>query len=80
MAGSSRREERSRWPVRKYSLGAQPGEDLSRSTTAEERLAMMWTLALDAWALSGQPLPEYSRHEAPATVVTPARGAETVAS
>jgi hypothetical protein len=32
-------------------------------TTPEERVAMMWQLALDAWAFMGEPVePEFSRH------------------
>ena len=78
MADSARRHDRTHWPVRKFALGAQPREDLSLSTTAEERLAMMWTLALDAWALSGQALPEYSRRDTPVRVVRPRPGKRTV--
>jgi len=51
--------------VNVYRLGAEPGDDLSASTTAEERLAMMWPLALEAWDVSGRPLPRYSRQETP---------------
>ena len=29
---------------------------------------MMWPLTLDAWALSGRPLPGYDRREAPVAV------------
>ena len=29
-----------------------------QSTTAEERIAMMWQLALDAWAFKGEPIAE----------------------
>lgn len=57
--------DRSAWPVRKYRLGSEPSDDLSASTTAEERLAMMWPLALEAWALTGAPLPDYPRERAP---------------
>lgn len=57
--------DRSSWPVRAYRLGAEPGDDLSGSTTPEERLAMMWPLALEAWELTGWPLPRYSRGETP---------------
>jgi hypothetical protein len=53
------------WPVRKYQLGAEPGDDLSAFTTAEERLSMMWPLALEAWELTGQLLPTYPRDETP---------------
>ena len=58
-------EARRAWPVRVYRLGEEPGDDQSHLSTATERLAMMWDLARDAWALSGQPLPDYPRHETP---------------
>lgn len=30
---------------------------------------MMWPLALDAWAMSGQPLPTYERSEIPGRIL-----------
>ncbi len=66
---AERAEARRNWPVRKYELGKEPGDDLSGSTTAEERLAMMWPLALEAWLLAGRPLPEFSRSEMPVRVL-----------
>lgn len=57
--------DRSSWPVRAYRLGSEPADDLSAVTTAEERLAMMWPLALEAWELTGRPLPRYTRRETP---------------
>jgi hypothetical protein len=57
--------DRSSWPIRAYRLGAEPPDNLSSTTTAEERLAMMWPLALAAWELGGQPMPGYTRAEAP---------------
>ena len=57
--------QRADWPVRRFSLGAEPGDDLSGSTTAEERLAMLWPLTLEAWALAGLPIPSYTRAAAP---------------
>ncbi|HBQ13704.1 MAG TPA: hypothetical protein DEF51_22070 [Myxococcales bacterium] len=62
---------RSGWPVRRHALGDEPDDDLLASTTAAERLGMMWRLALDAWAMTGQPLPTYSRDEAPGRVIRP---------
>lgn len=59
------RVRRQSWPVRKYRLGSEPSEDLSDSTTAEQRLEMMWPLTLEAWALNGEPLPDYLRSKAP---------------
>ena len=63
------RRARAAWPVRVFALGDEPSDDLSGSTTAEERLAMMWPLAVDAWTASGRPLPEYPRHLMPVRVV-----------
>jgi len=59
------RAARRSWPVRKYPLGEEPSEDLRDSTTPEERIEMMWPLAVEAWTLGGRPLPDYERHEAP---------------
>jgi hypothetical protein len=39
--------------------------------TAEERLATMWQLALDAWSLSGEPLPVYERETMPGRLIRP---------
>lgn len=67
-----RAAERARWPGLKTTLAAAPGaEDLRATTTAEERLAMMWELALASWALTGQPLPTYSRANMPGKVLRP---------
>jgi hypothetical protein len=57
--------DRRSWPVRVYRLGAEPGDDLSATTSVEARLAMMWPLSLDAWTLAGRTLPSYSRRETP---------------
>jgi hypothetical protein len=62
---SSRAAGRSQWLVRRYTLGQEPGADLSGFTTAEQRLEMMWPLALDAWKLTGRPLPDYVRAAMP---------------
>ena len=45
-----RRHRRAAWPIRQFPLGEEPGDDLSAVTTAEERLEMMWVLALDAFS------------------------------
>jgi DMSO/TMAO reductase YedYZ molybdopterin-dependent catalytic subunit len=57
--------------VRLVRLGDEGGADLSASTTPEERLAMMWPLALEAWTLTGRPLPDYSRGETPVRLILP---------
>jgi hypothetical protein len=71
-----RAEERASWPVRRFKLGEEPSEDLRETTTAEQRLAMMWPLALDAWASMGKPLPEYTRDTMPGRIVRRGVGLE----
>lgn len=66
---SARQTSRATWPIRKFRLGEEPPADLRASTTAEERLAMMWTLACDAWAVAGRPIPDYERSKAPIRIV-----------
>jgi hypothetical protein len=61
----ARRAERSRWPLSRYRLGNEPSDDLSASTTAAERIAMMWPLAVTAWKLARRPLPTYDRRTIP---------------
>jgi hypothetical protein len=51
--------------VRVFRLGSEPPDDLGATSTPEERLAMMWPLALEAFALTGRPFPVYRRAEAP---------------
>ena len=60
------------WPGLKTTLSEAAGaEDLSASTTPEQRLAMMWELTLGAWALTGLPLPDYTRPTMPGRLVRP---------
>ena len=62
---------RASWPLRGYPLGSEPSDDLAAVTTPEQRLAMMWELALQAWHLSGRELPTYARHEMPGKLIRP---------
>lgn len=57
--------------MRKLRRGDEPGDDLSATTTAEERIAMMWPLAVEAWSLAGQPMPEYERKDIPVRFLPP---------
>ena len=57
--------------MRSYRLGEEPGDDVSETTTVEERLAMMWPLAVEAWTLSGRTLPVYDRASLPARLFRP---------
>lgn len=40
-------------------------DDLSATTTAKERLEMMWPMTVDAWTLAGKKIPEYPRDKTP---------------
>lgn len=53
----ARRLRRSTWPVRLFKLGEEPSDDLSAQTTPEERIGMVWSLTVDAYADSGMPEP-----------------------
>ena len=64
-----RRRARGSWPVAAFPLGAEPGDDLRGRTTPAERIAMMWPLAVDAWASAGRRLPEYTRDRMPGRVI-----------
>ena len=68
-AAEKRRAARDSWPVKAFRLGDEPGDDLSKRTTPEERIAMMWRLAIDAWTSAGRPLPAYTRDRMPGRVI-----------
>lgn len=61
----SRAASRRTWPVRLVALGAEPQDHVDRLATPEERLAMVWSLTVEAWALSGRPMPNYPRTATP---------------
>ena len=48
-------------PTRVTKLSDQGKETDLQDTTPAERLAMMWQLALDAWAFKGEPVAEIVR-------------------
>lgn len=68
MAVDRSRPQEGRSSVRIYRLGEEPRDDLSATTTAEERLRILSDLSLRAWSLSGRPLPTYSRSQAPVRI------------
>ena len=67
----ARRAARASWPIARFRLGEEPPDDLSEVTTLEERIAMMWPLAVEAWKLAGRPLPDYDRRNIPARLFRP---------
>ena len=56
--------ERRDYPIRIQKLTEQGNEPDLRATTAAQRIAMMWQLALNAWAFKGAPdvNPDFRRH------------------
>jgi hypothetical protein len=63
-----RAAQRASWPIRRFALGEET-DDLSAVTTATERIAMMWPLALEAWNLAGLPIPDYTRETMPGRIL-----------
>jgi hypothetical protein len=63
----ARRARRTDWPVRVVSRGDEPPAGLA--TKPEERIEMMWELAVQAWRLAGLPIPDYDRANTPIRVV-----------
>ena len=62
----SRRVARANWPVAVRRLG---DEEPCDDTTPEQRLGMMWELAVQAWAMAGIPIPDYDRAHMPVRVL-----------
>jgi hypothetical protein len=70
---SDRAAQRSNWPVRHYALGEEPA-DACADTTAGDRIAMMWPLALEAWKLAGLSIPEAPIGDLPSRIVRVPKG------
>lgn len=60
--------DRSSWPIRVTRLGDDSEDALD--TTAEQRLAMMWELVTQAWAIAGRAIPDYDRAHTPVRKVS----------
>lgn len=65
MASTPRRSGMS---IRVRRLGEEPSDDLSATTTAEDRLEMVAVLSRRMWELTGSPTPSYTREEMPVRV------------
>jgi hypothetical protein len=70
-SAAERRAARLNWPIKAVRLLTDDEVVLARTTTVEERLAMMWQLALDAWDMSGKALPQYDRDNIPGRLLPP---------
>ena len=56
-------------PARILRLDGRVDDDLSDSTTVEDRLAMVDALSKRMWEITGRPLPSYARAEIPAKII-----------
>ena len=72
-----RAAERGAWPVSRFRLGEEPGDDLSDSTSVSERIAMMWPLAESGWRIAGRDLPAYDRSNIPGRLFPPGAARST---
>ena len=61
--------DRARWPVRSLPLTEEHGA--ADAVSAEERIAMMWELAVAAWSVAGREIPSYGRDDLPSRVIRP---------
>lgn len=68
-ARKARARARASWTGSLHRLGEEDEPDLLATTTASERVAMVWRLTRDAWAMRGLPIPDYERSEAPGRLV-----------
>jgi len=64
-----RKLQASQWPVRRYDLGREPLRDPLDRSTIDERIAMMWPLAKEAWSVAGKPIADYERKDMPGALV-----------
>jgi hypothetical protein len=55
-------------PAHVYRRGEEPGDDLSATTTAAERVAMVWLLSSRMWEFSPRPTPPHTRATLPVVV------------
>jgi hypothetical protein len=71
-ARARRAKARSAWPVTRTRLEDR-GSDLLLDVPVAERIAMVWALTLDGYAMRGEPIPTYERSAAPGRIVRAGR-------
>ena len=64
-AQAARAAARRSWPGRVGRLEDAEEADAPPGSSPGERIAMVWRLTLDAWAMAGRTIPDYPRSEAP---------------
>jgi len=68
-ARRARAAARASWPGGVISLADEGAGGLEGTTTAGERLAMVWRLTQDSWTSAGRVIPIYERRTMPGRVI-----------
>jgi hypothetical protein len=55
--------------MRRFELGHEPVRDPLDQSTIDQRIAMMWPLAREAWSVAGMPIANYERSNMPGALV-----------
>jgi hypothetical protein len=66
-----RRRARAAWPIRRVALGEEELVDPRDTSTVDERIALVWKLTREQWALAAKKIPEYTRAEMPGVLIRP---------
>ncbi len=64
---AKRAAHRAEWPIQVVRRGEERPDGLD--TTPEQRIEMMWELAVRAYGMAGIPIPDYARADTPIRVV-----------
>lgn len=70
MSAEARRLARAHWAGRLTKLVEEPELDPDvLAMTPHDRVAMVWQLTMDSWAVTGRPVPSYQRATMPGRMV-----------
>jgi len=64
-----RRANAAAWPLRSYAIAEEPLRDPLDRSTVDERIAAVWPLTCEAWAVAGKAIPSYLRSTAPGSIL-----------
>ena len=65
---ATRRANAANWPLRSYGIAEEPVRDPLDRSTVDERVAAVWPLTREAWAVAGKEIPSYLRSAAPGNI------------
>jgi hypothetical protein len=64
-----RKQHASAWPLGRFDLGLEPSRDPLDRSTIDDRIALMWPLAKQAWSVAGLVIPRYDRRTMPGVLL-----------